>query len=101
MGAINQIHTSEQFLAEGGTKSLIEKAIDRRKEKRHSSQEDVQVIVKPPLLQRLWDGVVHTVTGFRLFANDVRVSTKLLVKSLRGNQLSRRESKLVSLLMTG
>ena len=101
MGAINQIHTSEQFLAEGGTKSLIEKAIDRRKEKKHNSQEDVQVIVKPPLLQRLWDGVVHTVTGFRLFANDVRVSTKLLVKSLRGNQLSRRESKLVSLLMTG
>ena len=84
---------------ERGSKSLKEKAVDRREEKRSSSsQVDVQVTEKPPLLQRLRDGVVHTVTGFRLFVNNVRVSTKLLMKSVRGDQLSRRESKLVSLL---
>ena len=92
-------HNTEQLSAEGGTKSLIEKAVDRRKEKRRVSlQEDAYQlkIEKPPLLRRLWDGVVHTITGFRLFAKDVRLSTKLLVKSLRGQQLTRRENKLVS-----
>ena len=69
----------------------------RIKEKKQiSSQEDGQVVEKPPLLRRLWDGVKHTITGFRLFANDVRLSTKYLVRSVRGQQLSRRESQLVS-----
>ena len=86
--------------AEGGTKSIVEKAIDRTKEKRHTLlQEDAQLVEKPPLLTRLWNGVVHTVTGFKLLAIDVRLSTKLLMKSLRGQQLTRRESKLVSSLM--
>jgi len=90
-------HNNALLSAEGDAKSLIEKAVDRKKEKRHVSlQEDAENIKKPPLLKRLWDGVVHTVTGFRLFANDIRLSTKLLVKSLRGQQLSRRERKLVS-----
>ena len=91
-------HTNELLSVEGGAKSLIEKAVDRRKEKRQISlQEDAQLeIKKPSLLRRLWDGVVHTITGFRLFAKDVRLSTKLLVKSLRGQQLTRRENKLVS-----
>ena len=95
--ATKYFHNNGQLSADSSTKSVIEKAIDRRKEKRHISlQEDAQLVEKPPLLRRIWDGVVHTVTGFRLFANDIRVSTKLLVKSLRGQQLSRRESKLVS-----
>lgn len=92
-------HSNERLSAEGGAKSLIEKAVDRRKEKKQISlQEDAQVVKKSPLLRRLWDGVVHTITGFRLFALDVRLSTKLLVKSLRGQQLTRRENKLVSVL---
>ena len=93
-------HSNERLSAEGGTKSLIEKAVDRKKEKRQISlQEDEELrIKKPPLLRRLWDGAVHTITGFRLFAKDVKLSTKLLVKSLRGQQLTRRENKLVSVL---
>lgn len=98
--ASKQFHNSGRSNAEGGAKSLIEKAVDRKKEKRQISvQEDVAVVKKPPLLRRLWDGVRHTITGFRLFANDIRISSKLLVRSLQGQQLTRRESKLVSVVM--
>lgn len=90
-------HSNSQLNAEGGTKSLIEKAVDRVKEKKLSTIQNEQLVAdKPPLLKRLWDGVIHTITGFRLFAKDVRLSTKYLVRSLRGQQLSRRESQLVS-----
>lgn len=46
-----------------------------------------------------WWCEAYTITGFRLFANDIKISSKLLVKSLQGQQLTRRESKLVSRLM--
>lgn len=92
--ATKYFHNNCQLSAEGGAKSLIEKAVDRRKEKKQISLQDEQLVKKSPLLRRLWDGVVHTITGFRLFANDVRVSSKLLVRSLRGQQLTRRENKL-------
>lgn len=90
-------HSNGQLNAEGGTKSLIEKAVDRVKEKKLSTIQNEQLVAdKPPLLKRLRDGVIHTITGFRLFAKDVRLSTKYLVRLLRGQQLSRRESQLVS-----
>ena len=78
---------------------MIEQAVHRLKEKRVApvAKEDVEVAVeKPPILQRIRDGAVHTITGFRLFIKDVKLSTRYLVKSLRGQQLSRRERKLVS-----
>ena len=81
---------------------MIEQAVSRLKGKRVAPavKEDAHIIVeKPPLLQRVWDGVVHTITGFRLFIKDVRLSTRYLVKSLSGQQLSRRERKLVSFMI--
>jgi len=101
--SVVSFHTSGGLsYSEGGAKSVVEQAVNRLKDKRVTStvKEDVHVTVeKPPLLQRVWDGVVHTITGFRLFIKDVRLSTRYLVKSLRGQQLSRRERKLVSLLL--
>ena len=78
---------------------MIEQAVNRLKGKRVAPavKEDI-IVEKPPLIQRVWDGV-HTITGFRLFIKDVRLSTRYLVKSLRGQQLSRRERKLGSFMI--
>ncbi|XP_065883328.1 mitochondrial proton/calcium exchanger protein-like isoform X2 [Dysidea avara] len=96
--SVVSFHTSGRLsYSEGGSKSVIEQAVSRLKGKRVAPavKEDAHIIVeKPPLLQRVWDGVVHTITGFRLFIKDVRLSTRYLVKSLSGQQLSRRERKL-------
>jgi len=96
-------HTSEQLsYSESGAKSVVEQAVNRLKGKRVTPvvKEDAHVVKeKPALLQRVWDGVVHIITGFRLFIKDVRLSTRYLMKSLRGQQLSRRERKLVSFML--
>ena len=51
--------------------------------------------LKPSLVTRLKDMLVHYYHGFRLFFLDMKVSSRLLYKSLKGESLSRREQKQV------
>lgn len=53
------------------------------------------VAVKKSLKQRIWDEVVHYYHGFRLLGIDVKISVKLLWKTLNGEKLTRRENKLL------
>lgn len=53
------------------------------------------VAVKKSLKQRIWDEIVHYYHGFRLLGIDVRISCKLLWKTLNGEKLTRRENKLL------
>lgn len=53
------------------------------------------VAVKKSLKQRIWDEVVHYYHGFRLLGIDVRISCKLLWKTVSGEKLTRRENKLL------
>ena len=61
-----------------------------------SPVETVAVSTKPPILTRIKDTALHTYHGFRLFFLDLRISSRLLLKTLRGQSLSRREQKQVS-----
>ena len=46
---------------------------------------------KRPLMKRVWDEMVHYYHGFRLLFIDVRIASRLVYKSLNGEDLSRRE----------
>ena len=50
---------------------------------------------KPSLLVRLKEATLHTITGFKLFWLDVKISWRLLRKTMRGETLTRREQKQV------
>lgn len=52
-------------------------------------------VAKPSLLARIKATIIHSYHGFRLFFLDLRVSSRLLLKTLRGQALSRREQKQV------
>ena len=61
-----------------------------------TTKAQVQVDVpKPTILQRVWDTVLHYYNGFKLLALEIRVSSRLLIKTVQGKALSRRESKQV------
>jgi len=49
------------------------------------------VIAKRPLLKRIWDEIIHYYHGFRLLGVDIRIAGRLLMKSMRGADLTRRE----------
>lgn len=51
----------------------------------------VAEVPKRSLAKRAWDEVVHYYHGFRLLFIDIRIASRLLLKSMRGNDLSRRE----------
>ena len=51
--------------------------------------------LKPSIVTTLKDMLVHYYHGFRLFFLDMKVSSRLLYKSLKGESLSRREQKQV------
>eukprot|EP00118_Oscarella_pearsei_P006429 m.28943 g.28943 ORF g.28943 m.28943 type:complete len:635 (+) comp31109_c0_seq7:97-2001(+) len=48
---------------------------------------------KPPLLERIKAEALHYYNGFKLLYFDVRISSRFLLKSLRGQTLTRRERK--------
>lgn len=50
---------------------------------------------KPPLLQRINSFLIHYYHGFRLFGLEVKIACRLLLKTLRGQTLSRREQRQV------
>ena len=51
----------------------------------------VETPPKRPLMKRVWDEMVHYYHGFRLLFIDVRIASRLVYKSLNGEDLSRRE----------
>ena len=51
------------------------------------------VQTKPPLVSRVKEVVLHYFHGFRLLILDVRVAFRLLLKTIQGHTLTRRESK--------
>lgn len=53
------------------------------------------VVVKKPLGERIMDEVRHYYHGFRLLFIDIRVSSALVWKVLKGDTLTRREYNLV------
>jgi len=54
-----------------------------------------KVVVKPPLWERIKGEILHYYHGFRLLGLDMKVSAKLIWRILHGNELSRREHRLV------
>jgi len=54
-----------------------------------------KAIVKPPLWERVKGEILHYYHGFRLLGLDMKVSAKLIWRILHGNELSRREHRLV------
>ena len=51
----------------------------------------VAEVPKRSIAKRVWDEIVHYYHGFRLLFIDIRIASRLLLKSMRGNDLSRRE----------
>ena len=54
---------------------------------------------KKTMWQRVKHELLHYYHGFRLLALDVKVSAKLIWRILKGNELSRREHRLVCLFI--
>jgi hypothetical protein len=120
---INGLHaSSRRLLSTSATRwrepsSKVEETVDRLKEKQQSatlSQQDEQVVktehvhiapeppdkkdassavTKKSLWVRVKDEVRHYYSGFKLLFLDVRVSSKIVWKILRGKTLTRRESR--------
>jgi LETM1 and EF-hand domain-containing protein 1 len=86
-----RLHTTPTSWEEvSKSKNVVEKAVDSLKERRPQTPSPE---VKPPLLVRVKETVMHTITGFRLFWLDVKISFRLLRKTTRGGTLTRRELK--------
>ena len=107
-------HTSPRQL-DPNKKAVLEKAVDGLKEKKSKAAltgpEDVRdpllclawhmllsvqlplVSPKPSLATRVKEVALHYFHGFRLLVLDVRVAVRLLLKTLQGHTLTRRESK--------
>jgi LETM1 and EF-hand domain-containing protein 1 len=77
----------------------VEKAVDGLKEKKNKvapSEPEEQSVVqpKPSLAARAKEVALHYFNGFRLLVLDVRVAIRLLLKTMQGQTLTRRERKL-------
>ena len=82
--------------------SKVEKSVQALKEsadKKKSVVSDQETAIQPTkktLTQRFVAVVKHYYHGFRLLLSDVRISSKLLWKILKGKTLTRREHNQVS-----
>lgn len=65
------------------------KAVDEAKSTKSAAT--VVEVPKRSIAKRVWDEIVHYYHGFRLLFIDIRIASRLLLKSMRGNDLSRRE----------
>lgn len=71
-------------------------AFKRESETRKGEEQPPQKVmleVKPSLWKRVVDELKHYYNGFRLFFIDIRISSKLMVRLLRGETLTRREKR--------
>lgn len=96
-------HISLPVSAAEGSKSKVEEAVSAVREKL-SQQTETKIfdVVKPEPVKpkkSLWTKIVHEVKhyyhGFRLLFIDIKVSSKLVWRLLRGKMLTRREHKLL------
>lgn len=55
-----------------------------------------EIIEKPTIWQKVKGEILHYYHGFRLLGLDMKISSKLLWRILKGHELSRREHRLVS-----
>lgn len=105
------VHTSNVIFASESKKpsSKVEETTEAIKEKTKEKSEKgptVPVLAtgdkkevavkKKPLSQRIMDEIYHYYHGFRLLFIDIRVSSSLVWKVLKGGTLTRREYNLVS-----
>ena len=96
------LSTSSVLQADQKPSSKVERTVTALKEKAKQqdqlSNESIVVEVTPQksLKQKIIDECVHYYHGFRLLFIDINVSAKLLIRILRGKQLTRREHNLVS-----
>jgi hypothetical protein len=109
-----KFHTSSQWLAEPNKpSSKIEETTEAIKERakevtENKAKESLTIpitdkeaaVVKKTLKEKIMSEIRHYYHGFRLLFIDIRVSSMLVWKVLRGGTLTRREYNLVSNLNT-
>ncbi|XP_065828073.1 mitochondrial proton/calcium exchanger protein-like [Oscarella lobularis] len=61
--------------------------------KSRKDSEKSEQIVKPSIWQRIKGEALHYYSGFKLLYYDVKISSRFLLKSMRGETLTRRERK--------
>lgn len=101
---VRHIHVGSRRLDKEPAKasSKVEEAVNLLKGKAKDELEakEQQVVVpKKSLTTRIIEEVKHYYHGFRLLFVDINISRKLAMKALRGETLSRREHRLVSIPM--
>lgn len=103
IGSDRYLHTSSVLLADPAkASSKVEETVNALKEKAspqeypNEENKPTAVVVKKSIKQKIIDEIVHYYHGFRLLFIDIKISTMLVWRVLRGNPLSRREHNLVS-----
>lgn len=66
-----------------------------RKEIEENEKAPKKVVKKKPLKERIMDELRHYYHGFRLFFIEIRISTMLILRILKGDTLTRREHRLL------
>lgn len=61
-----------------------------------SGSKSVEKVEKLTVWQKVKGEIIHYYHGFRLLGLDMKISAKLIWRILKGNELSRREHRLVS-----
>lgn len=68
-----------------------QKPLTKTREEPSTSTKIVAVAPKRSLGKRVWDEVLHYYHGFRLLFIDIRIASRLVLKSMSGDDLTRRE----------
>ena len=80
----------------GESKSTVEQAIESIKAKKSKTSVDkTEVVAKKSVWERVKHEALHYYNGFKLLFYDVKISSRLLWKSMKGQTLTRRERKQV------
>lgn len=91
---IRQISYTSSLLSEKQS-SKIEEALNTCKIKCQNKEVNTK-LPKKSIKQRIIDEFNHYYYGFKLLGLNTKISCKLAIKKLRGNELTRREHNLVS-----
>lgn len=94
---IRQISYTSSLFSEKPSK--IEETVNTIKEKAQKEANGKEVaVVKPKktIKQKIVDELIHYYHGFKLLELNVKISSKLALKKMRGVELTRREHNLVN-----
>lgn len=101
---VRHIHVGYRCLDKEPAKasSKVEETVNllkgQAKDEAEAKDKETQLVPKKkPLTTRIMDELKHYYHGFRLLFVDINISRKLAMKALRGETLTRREHRLVSL----